>query len=138
MARHPEDERRRVLARVKNNLAEPVPSLAFELVGTSEGSVRVEWKGATHHAADALLAAPVDPEERSALDEAMAFLRDTLEGGPVWNVEVKKVARKAEISEATLRRAKTALGVRSSKEGNGAWSWSLPGSERRQAGEDEH
>lgn len=138
VARHPEDERRRVLARVKNNLAEPVPSLAFELVGTGEGSVRVEWKGETHHAADALLAAPADPEERSALDEATAFLRDALGGGPVWGVEVKKDARKAEISEATLRRAKTALGVRSSKEADGTWSWSLPDHQRAQARGDEH
>lgn len=138
MGRHPEDEGRRVLARVKNNLAEPVPSLAFELVGTGEGSVRVEWKGETHHAADSLLSAPADPEERSALEEAMDFLRDALGRGPVWNVEVKKDARKAEVSEATLRRAKTSLGVRSAKEADGSWSWSLPGVEGAQTPRDEH
>jgi hypothetical protein len=133
VARHPEDECRRVLARVKNNLASPVPSLAFELTGTAEGSVRVEWKGETHHAADALLVAPTDPEERSALEEAIAFLREELGHGPVWSVEVKKGARKAEVSEATLKRAKTTLGVRSTKEAGGSWSWSLPGVERAQA-----
>ena len=138
VARHPEDERRRVLARVKNNLAEPVPSLAFELVGTGDGSVRVEWKGETHHAADALLAAPADPEERSALDEATDFLRDALAGGPIWSVKVKKDARKAEVAEATLRRAKTALGVRSSKEADGSWSWSLPSVEGAEVRENEY
>lgn len=126
VARHPEDDSRRVLARVKNNLAEPVPSLAFELTGTAEGSVRVEWKGETHHAADALLAAPTDPEERSALEEAMDFLREVLADGPIWSVEVKKGAREAEISEATLKRAKTSVGVRSTKEADGSWFWSLP------------
>lgn len=127
VARHPEDDSRRVLARVKNNLAEPVPSLAFELTGTAEGSVRVEWRGETHHAADALLSAPTDPEERSALEEATDFLREELGDGPVWNVEVKKGARGAGFSEATLKRAKTTLGVRSTKEGDGSWFWSLPG-----------
>jgi hypothetical protein len=88
--------------------------------------VRVEYKGETHHRADDLLAAPTDPEERSAVEEAMEFLKAELEGGPLWSKQVKKEARKAEISEATLRRAKTALGVRSVKEADGSWSWSLP------------
>jgi RecA-family ATPase len=75
VARHPHDERR-VLASLKNNLAEPAPSLAFALVGAANGAVRVEWKGLTTHTAAALLAVPTDPEERSALEEATEFLRE--------------------------------------------------------------
>jgi hypothetical protein len=126
VAKHPEDESRRVLARIKGNLAKPVVSLAFALTEAVNGSVRVEWKGETPHTADALLATPADPEERSATDEAVAFLRDVLGSGPVWSVQVKKEARKAEISEATLRRAKGMIGVRSVKEADGSWSWLLP------------
>jgi hypothetical protein len=126
VAKHPEDENLRVLARVKGNLAPPAASLAFKLIEATNGAVRVEWKGETSYSAAALLAAPADPEERSALDEAVQFLRETLRERPVWSVEVKKEARKAEISEATLRRAKTALGIRSNKEADGSWSWALP------------
>jgi hypothetical protein len=126
VAKDPEDETRRVLAPLKANLSKPAPSLTFVLAEAANGAVHVEYKGETHHRADALLAAPTDPEERSALGEAMEFLKDELGDGPVWNKRVRKEARKAEISEATLKRAKTALGVRSEKGADGSWSWSLP------------
>lgn len=126
VAKDPQDEDRRVLAPLKNNLAKPAPSLAFVLTEAANGAVRVEWKGETNHNADALLAAPVDAEERSAVDEAAEFLRDALGRGPVWSKQVKKEAREADIAEKTLFRAKKALGVRSVKEGDGSWSWSLP------------
>ena len=126
VAEHPEDEDRRVLARVKGNLAQPVPTLALALVEAANGSVRVEWKGETSHTAAGLLNTPTDPEERSAQTEAVEFLRDALRSGPVWSQQVKKDAKDASISEATLRRAKTSLGVVSEKEADGSWSWRLP------------
>jgi len=42
VARHPEDDRRRVLASLKSNLAEPAPSLAFTFTEAANGAVRVE------------------------------------------------------------------------------------------------
>jgi hypothetical protein len=126
VARHPEDEDRRVFARVKSNLAKPVPSLTFVLVESANGSARVEWKGETTLSAAALLAAPADPEERSALEEAMEFLRDELEGGPVKSSQVSKDARATGITEITLKRAKSTLGVRSRKQSNGTWTWEIP------------
>ncbi|MEJ7872821.1 MAG: AAA family ATPase, partial [Rubrobacteraceae bacterium] len=45
IAKHPEDESRRVLASIKSNLAAPAPSLVFELASTETGAVRVDWKG---------------------------------------------------------------------------------------------
>lgn len=145
VAKDPEDERRRVLASIKSNLAPPAPSLAFVLTEADNGAVRVDWKGESSLDAAALLSAPVDQEEKSVLDEAMEFLRDALVRGPVWSVQVKKDARNAEVSEATLRRAKTMLKVRSTKEADGSWSWSLPDAqgvhfehEGSQASQDEH
>ena len=127
VAKHPEDESLRVLAPVKSNLTKPAPSLTFALVESANGAVRLEWKGATEHTAATLLAIPTDPAERSALEEAMDLLRHTLRGGPVDNKLVRKNAREADISEITLKRAKSALGVRSKKqEGDGSWAWALP------------
>ena len=40
--------------------------------------------------------------------------------------QVKKNAREADIAERTLKRAKAALGIRSEKESDGSWTWSLP------------
>jgi len=131
VARHPENESHRVLARQKNNLAKPVPSQVFTLTEAANGTVRVEWKGETSHTADALLAAPTAPEERSALDEAMEFLRDVLGNGPVWSKQVQKDAREADVTEITLKRAKAALGIRSEKQGDGSWAWALPKGDRQ-------
>jgi hypothetical protein len=77
VAKHPKDEGLRVLAPLKSNLTKPAPSLTFALVESANGAVRLEWKGTTEHTAAALLAAPADPEERSALEEAKEFLRGT-------------------------------------------------------------
>jgi hypothetical protein len=129
-----------VLASLKNNLAEPAPSLAFALVGAANGAVRVEWKGLTTHTAAALLAVPTDPEDRSALEEATEFLREVLADGSAWSKQVKKEAREAGISEITLKRAKAALGVRSEKEADGSWTWLLAGAkeiEERQSPQDD-
>src|SRR5215207_3007837 len=135
VAKHPEDENLQVLASVKSNLGPPASSLAFALNEAANGAVRVEWKGATSFTAATLLAAPVDPEERSTLDEAKEFLRDALEDGPRWSKAVTKEAREADIREITLKRAKRELGVRSEKEADGSWSWRLPESKGIKAGQ---
>jgi hypothetical protein len=133
VARHPDDERRRVLAPLKSNLAPPAPSLAFILTAANNGAVRVEWKGQSPLDAAALLSAPADHEERSTLSEAQDFLREVLAAGPVPAAEVQAEAKDAGISTRTLDRARRAIGVESKREGEpgkrggGTWRWSLPG-----------
>ncbi len=132
VARHPEDERRRVLAPLKSNLASPPPSLAFTLVEAANGAVRVEWKGETALSAAALLAGPADEEERDALTEAKEFLGEALAGGPIPAREVQEEAQAAGIAKRTLDRARKALGVevrrqgKAGRRGGGTWYWSLP------------
>jgi RecA-family ATPase len=85
VAKHPEDDQRRVLASQKNNLAEAPPSLAFALTGASNGAVRVEWKGETSLKAGALLATPANEEERREMTALREAVSDLLEGnGGVW------------------------------------------------------
>lgn len=62
----------------------------------------------------------------TALEEAVAFLREALAGGPRPSAELVAAAREAAISEGTLRRAKAQLGksVVAKREGRG-WVWSL-------------
>jgi hypothetical protein len=59
------------------------------------------------------------------LEQARAFLADVLRDGPVEAAEVQKAARMSGISEASLRRAKALLSVRSQRVG-GSWVWTLP------------
>jgi hypothetical protein len=111
IAKHPEDDGRRVLASIKSNLAPPAPSLVFGLASTESGAVRVDWKGESNLDAAALLSAPTDHEERSALSEAQEFLREVLADGPLPASDVKQEADSAGIAKRTLDRARPSLGV---------------------------
>ena len=90
---------------------------------------RVVWEGTTAHTAMTLLAQPADGEERGALEEAQDFLRHVLSDGRRPSKEVQAEARAAGITDATLRRARAAIGIQPSRDGFGpgaVWYWSLP------------
>jgi hypothetical protein len=75
------------------------------------------------------LAAESPSEEAAYYEEARVFLRDLLVGGPVPAREVLALAKKAGISERTLRRAKGQENVEARRLGygtRGEWSWNLP------------
>jgi hypothetical protein len=131
----PDDPERRILARVKGNLAPPWPSLAYRLV-PAEGTLRLKWLGETPHTADALLAA-TDADEPGALDAALELVRDVLRDGPVRSSELDAAARAAGISERTLRRARTRAGVRAERSGRG-WVVRLPLDQDGQGGQAVH
>src|SRR5829696_8774063 len=126
VAEDPEDAERRILAQNKQNLCKPAASLVFTLETAPNGAARVVWCGQSELNASQILRAPPDEEEKSALSEAKEFLLSELRGGPMAARQVKKNAEEADISERTLKRAKAALGVISTKEADGSWTWSLP------------
>ncbi len=102
----------RVLAVMKSNLAKKPPALRLRIGDLPGGAAsRVEWLGACEYTASALLAPPMEPQMRSALDTAKDFLRDALKDGPRGSEEVTAEALEMEISKATLRRARAQLGV---------------------------
>jgi RecA-family ATPase len=121
VAKHPEDDQRRVLASQKSNLAMAPPSLTFALTEASNGAVRVEWKGETPLKASALLAAPASEEERRelmALRDAVTELLKSNNGE--WKGEPQKLLevldettsavlpeRPDELSKLLLRLAQT-------------------------------
>ena len=107
----PEDETRRILAPVKANLSAPSASLAYRLVAVNN-VVRIDWLGTSDVTAEQMLAAPVDDDERSAMDAAADFLRDRLgDGEPVEAKPLLHEARAAGHSDKTMRRAAKRLGV---------------------------
>jgi hypothetical protein len=127
----PDDEtkRTRIFAVSKTNLAPIAPSLAFVLaVPPGADMPRVEWLGVSSQSADALTAEPPPRKDTAEMDEATAFLRSFLAGGPLPAKEVKREAKERDITEPTLRRAKKRLGVVAEKEGfgsEGRWMWRL-------------
>lgn len=127
VGKNPDNEEERVIVWIKvTNGADP-SAIAFSL---TEGQFR--WLGETDVTASALLAPEKGTEERSKLDEARAFLEDTLADGPVSTPDVEKQAAMAGISSGTLRRAKASLGVQADavraegEKGVRMWTWGLP------------
>jgi hypothetical protein len=136
VARDPQDPHRRVLACTKSNLAAPVPALGFRVVpDAATEAIAVEWLGATQHSAEELLALPLDRDERSARDEAQAFLADQLRTGPRLVKYLRQAARAAGITDRTLDRARHELGVIARRDGFGpgsAYVWAPPARHARQ------
>lgn len=120
------DGKRRVLASSKQNLTEPTPSLVFGVTSSAaNGAARVEWHGESSLDAADLMRAPLEEEEKSALEEALELLKDELSDGPMAAKQVKLNAKREGVSERTLNRAKARLKVRSTKEAYG-WTWKMP------------
>jgi hypothetical protein len=130
VAADPEDSERRVLAPVKSNLCKPPASLAYRVEVDQEGRPFVAWDPEpVSISADRLLASAAGgEEERSAREDARAFLREFLLDGPKPSTQVFKAARAQGISERTLRRAFSGLGGKAGKAAfSGGWVWALPG-----------
>ncbi len=130
VAADPDDTERRIFAVAKSNLARIPPSLVYRLV-TDNVEVpgievaRVNWEGTSAHTADALLAIPATDEERTAQDDAVAFLRGYLADEEQLATEVKEAAKAIGIAERTLDHARQKAGVTSQRKGfgKGATYW---------------
>lgn len=121
-AQDPKDPKGQILAHSKASLTEKGPSLRYEI---RYGEFL--WAGISDLSASDLLRPEETGESRSTLDEAKDFLREILASGPVASSDVLKQAKKAGISEITLRRAKAELKIRvfQDKGKKGNWQWEL-------------
>jgi hypothetical protein len=121
------EESRLALTHNKNNLGEAPASLALRLESSPDvpDVARVAWEGICDVSAGELLQASGGTGEAStpATDEAEAFLRAQLAGGPRLSQEVHDARREAEISERTLKRAKRNLEIESAQIKSGSRRW---------------
>jgi hypothetical protein len=123
----PETPGRRLLVTVKNNLGVFAPGLAFRI-----GADGLQWEpGTVEGAAEQLLAAddPSSRTERREREGATEFLRTALSTGPMASKELMADAKANGISQRTLWRAKTELGIVAERHGRGPWYWMLPHAE---------
>ena len=119
-----DDKNRRLLTPVKNNLATRKSSLAFRIVDSV-----VEFESTPLQITSDQALSPDSQDERSALDEAVEWLQQVLESGPMNKNANSELARKDGIAERTLRRATDKLGIVKKREGFGEfgiWRWQLP------------
>lgn len=141
-----EDGPDRIVAVPESNLTPLVSSLRFRLESREveavlpDGShgpvdvVGIAWLGEDRSTADELLG---NAEERSALAEAVDWLRDLLVNGPLRKADIVKQARSDGIAERTLQRARKHVGVTverdNAKQGRPA-TWRLAGFVPRSSG----
>ena len=126
------DPQRRLFLPLKNNVGGDVIGYAFTLesVPLAEDieTSRIVWEQeAVTITVDEAMTPMGDPEERSELEDAKAFLENLLTDGPLVSKQVHADAEGAGYSRATIRRAQRALGITPAKEGmKGPWLWRLP------------
>ncbi|MCX7962696.1 MAG: AAA family ATPase, partial [Burkholderiales bacterium] len=130
VGRDPADKDRRLFLPAKNNLGDDRTGYAFRIEPATVGGIptsRVLWEpDRVAVTADEALAGPADAEERSAVEEAAAFLRELLADGPMSARRVRTDAEGAGHSWAAVRRAQKLLGVEVAKTGlRGGWEWRL-------------
>jgi putative DNA primase/helicase len=135
-----EDGGGRILARTKNNLGPDAGGFTYDLEPLELPShpgvhtTRILWGAPLEGTARELLGKAEsvdDPDERSALEDAKAWLRHTLSFGALNGKELKRLARVEGIPERTLYRAAGALGVDRRAQGFGkARLWSMSANEK--------
>ena len=113
----PDDPGVRALVHIKSNIGPCGPSIGYEI--DDEGGFN--WlEGTCDITAAQLLETPRRAAGVNKLATAMQWLRSELAAGSRPSTDVKRLAKAACISQATLRRAKDQLGVKS-QSCNGRW-----------------
>lgn len=134
--REDESGRSRLMMCVKNNIGPDTDGFRYEVEGfhltDSDPLIetsRIMWHtDAVDSNADQAFQSHTDAEDKASTNEAIEFLRDLLKFGPVSVFEIETAARKNGQLLHNLRRAKTRLKVKSSKQSGfgGKWVWELP------------
>ena len=110
----------RIMAQIKNSLAEEGSPIAFEI---NEDS-KVRWIGEYDLSVDELLSGEEAQTDHSKLSQAVECLKDILSGGEIPCVQVYEQMSANGISRRSVERAKKQLAIKSNKHADG-WYWSL-------------
>lgn len=131
----PDDQSKMALTNYKNNLAKKGDPLGYRIDFDPEADQGTfVWTGISDLTADRILAphqheGAAETQERA---DAREFLYELLKDGPVEASDVEKARRAANISDYSMRQAKTALKVKTRKEGGyfnklekARWMWEI-------------
>ena len=118
-----------MLLPVKSNVSPgDMGGLTYRIKGATiaddiETSV-IEWTGETDMDPNEVLSQKQARTRSPRLMDAMDFLEEQLQSGPMRQTEIQKVADRADLSMITVRRAKKELGIRSNRDQfSGGWKW---------------
>jgi len=119
----------KVMACFKNNVAARPVSLEFEVIASSsDPNVPViRWTALSDCTADDLVGQ--GNRKSPQLDRAKEILQEMLATGPMWQSDIMNRCKSEGISESSMKRAKTLMGIESDKDRNqpaGGWFWHFP------------
>jgi putative DNA primase/helicase len=138
LVRDPEDDERRLFLPAENNLGKIRTGLSFRIVErlapppVFDAYPAVKWEdGAVTMTADEALATKPDGRKSQGAEAAKLLLFEMLNGKPVLASEVEERAKELQIGKHSVKTAKNALSVVSTRETTGLrrWWWTLPGQE---------
>jgi hypothetical protein len=145
VAKHPQDETRRIFTPLKNNIGNDREGFAYAIEGVelpngiSTSKVVFDPTPIEISAEDALQTSRDDNDDAGAIGDAKSFLLQLLKDGPKAVKYIFKEAKAANVSEITLRRAKARLKIEATKsEMTGGWVWSLPAEGDQPSRHDHH
>ena len=126
-----QDNSRRLLLPVKNNIAPEAAGLSFRLIENT-----IAWDATPVHTTarefferQAGDTSGTGGRRTSARDEAKAWLKELLKDGPVWANEARAMAKDEGLNHNTLNTARQELAIVSVKDRarhRGKWYWCLP------------
>ena len=111
----------RVMAQIKNSLAEEGSPIAFEINENSS----VRWIGRYDITIDEILGSDELQSDGLKLTDALDYLKQSLENGDIPCTEIYTALLNKGIGKRSIDRAKKQLGIKSIKRSDG-WYWSLP------------
>lgn len=123
VGKHPTNENLRAVVHTKSNLSKESQTIQFKLENGN-----FSWAGKCELSVDEILY-PNKEAERASLEKAKEFLLRETSSGPVNTKNLKQKAASLGIAERTLERAKSVLGLQSSrigtpgKKGSGHYKW---------------
>jgi hypothetical protein len=137
IARDPEDDERRLLLPVKTSVSKIRTGLAFRIIERLtpeplfDAQPAIKWEdGATiTMTADEVLAFKPDGRRSEGTEAAKGLILQMLNGKAARATEIEARATELKITRQSLKTAKKAIGVNTTRIDN-AWWWSLPGQEK--------
>ena len=123
-----EDESRRLVLPLKNNLGPDSSGVAYQIVVAKNGAPTIGWEpDPVNLTARDVLGVDSDDDEQSAREQAADWLKEVLQDGRMKVSDLRAQATAAGYSWSTVQRAKMTLGIKPEKGGfQGQWYWEYP------------
>jgi hypothetical protein len=132
IGKDPNDETRRALIHRKHNKSPKGKAIGYQITGDKD-DVTFRWLGESTLTERDIVDRAGNAAEHAEKSEAVAFLREALNGGRRNAGEIEREAEKLGITKQQLRTGRGKLGVVPKSEGFGKdkkWFWELPESSR--------